>query len=204
MESVELKVKTILPTVENVLKRLNYNPKITRLDKNILDQIKKILNDVKRLIHPAGLFLDVNLNEVGNDYVILENKKISSKRLSDVLKKSRIATIIIATIGNEISIETEKKLKEESFTEAVIIDAIGSESVEAFVNYIEEIIARRKRLYGLRPTMRFSPGYGDLPLRYQADLLNFTGADRIGVSINKESFVLIPEKSITAIIGWEK
>ena len=50
-------------------------------------------------------------------------------------------------------------------------------------------------------TWRFSPGYGDLPLDLQGDLLTALNAQRrIGLTATANS-LLIPSKSVTALIG---
>ena len=48
---------------------------------------------------------------------------------------------------------------------------------------------------------RFSPGYGDLPIEIQKDFFRVLEPNRkIGVSLT-ESMMMIPSKSVTAIIG---
>ena len=54
---------------------------------------------------------------------------------------------------------------------------------------------------GLYLTDRFSPGYGDLPLTVQKDLCGVLDTRRtLGLTVN-ESMLLIPEKSVTAVMG---
>ena len=48
---------------------------------------------------------------------------------------------------------------------------------------------------------RYSPGYGDLSLSVQKDVLNILNADKIlGIKLG-ENLLMIPKKSITAIQG---
>ncbi len=50
-------------------------------------------------------------------------------------------------------------------------------------------------------TGRYSPGYGDFPIEMQSRLIKAVdGPKNIGLSVN-ESHILIPRKSITAIVG---
>ena len=57
------------------------------------------------------------------------------------------------------------------------------------------------RFPGMYCTDRFSPGYGDLPLSLQADFLRVLDAGRkLGITSN-ESFLLLPCKSVTAVVG---
>ena len=53
-------------------------------------------------------------------------------------------------------------------------------------------------------TWRFSPGYGDLPITLQREFVRVTDAEkRIGLTVN-EGGILLPRKSVTAIIGLSK
>ena len=78
-------------------------------------------------------------------------------------------------------------------------DAMASALTEQLSDAAEaEILAG---LPGLHPTWRFSPGYGDLPLTVQDDLLRSVNAEkRLGVTLS-ESGMLIPSKTVTALIG---
>ena len=50
-------------------------------------------------------------------------------------------------------------------------------------------------------TIRYSPGYGDFPLSFQKEILDFLDAYRkIGLSVTP-NYIMIPRKSITAVLG---
>ncbi len=199
----EFKLPYILPEEEDVIRRLNYNPKKTELEENVIFMIRDLINKSKDFIFPRGLTIDLSFNHVDNK-IILSDYEIVSTKLSNQLKYSKQLTIIAATIGYEILNKIQTMLKEENYTEAVILDAIASEAVESFVDYIQAILEREKKLYGYTPTMRYSPGYGDLSLDVNSYILNKLNAEKINLFVHPESKILIPEKSITAIIGWEK
>ncbi|MBR5109049.1 MAG: methionine synthase [Clostridia bacterium] len=82
---------------------------------------------------------------------------------------------------------------------AAMLNACGSAYVEAGCDEAqEEIAARYPSLY---LTDRFSPGYGDLPLQLQPDLLNALNAEkRLGVTLT-DTCLMLPAKSVTAVIG---
>ncbi len=85
---------------------------------------------------------------------------------------------------------------------AVIADSLASAAVEQVCNIAEEEI--KLKLSDFNFTWRFSPGYGDFPLEVQGDFLKVLDAPkRIGVNITK-SLMLIPTKSVTAVIGLSK
>ena len=51
---------------------------------------------------------------------------------------------------------------------------------------------------------RYSPGYGDFPLAAQRTLLGLLDASRqVGVSLT-DSLLMVPSKSVSAIIGVKK
>lgn len=108
--------------------------------------------------------------------------------------------VFVATIGLGID-KLISKYARISPTKALIFQAIGAERIEALCDHFcadlkAEIIQEGK---SIRP--RFSPGYGDFPLEVQRELLQKTGASkRIGVTLT-ESLLMVPTKSVTAVVG---
>lgn len=79
-------------------------------------------------------------------------------------------------------------------------DAVSSAMIEAVC---DEVQARLAAEYGAL-TPRFSPGYGDLPLAVQPLLLaRLDAMRRIGVTLN-DALLMIPKKSVTAMIGVKR
>jgi cobalamin-dependent methionine synthase I len=82
--------------------------------------------------------------------------------------------------------------------EAVILDAGASILAEQCADILEETIRAENSCF---VTGRYSPGYGDFPVEMQGRLIReIDGPRTIGLTTN-ESHILIPRKSITAIIG---
>lgn len=89
----------------------------------------------------------------------------------------------------------------ENVTKGIIFDACATTLIESFCDYIEEEI---KEKVCTDITSRFSPGYGDLDIGIQPKIINTLDAyRRIGITTN-ESLILLPKKSVTAIIGIGK
>lgn len=83
----------------------------------------------------------------------------------------------------------------------VVLDSCGIQAVEQIADIAEKEIEKKADAEGLHLTWRFSPGYGDLPLETQRDLVSVLDLPRkIGVSLT-ESCLMVPSKSVTAIIG---
>jgi hypothetical protein len=86
--------------------------------------------------------------------------------------------------------------------DSVIMDACATALAEQVMNAAEaEIRLERESAVPVYFTGRFSPGYGDLPLSIQPDILRLLDAPRrIGLSAT-DTHILIPRKSVTAVIG---
>ena len=81
---------------------------------------------------------------------------------------------------------------------ALMMQAIGAERIEALCDAFCSDI-EKERGVSLRP--RFSPGYGDLPLSVQKDIITLLDTPkRIGLALN-DSLLMSPTKSVTAFAG---
>ena len=81
-----------------------------------------------------------------------------------------------------------------SAADLLIVQAIAATAIE---QYIDDETAS----WGEKLLPRYSPGYGDLPLSVQPDFLAALDAQKtLGITLT-ETFLMIPSKSVTAIIG---
>ena len=71
-------------------------------------------------------------------------------------------------------------------------------------NKCQKEIEQKALAEGLYVRPRYSPGYGDLSLEYQSDFLQvLEAAKKIGIVLS-EGGVMIPEKSVTAVMGLSR
>lgn len=132
--------------------------------------------------------------KIERDICLFEGETVKSAALSKVLKNANKVILLSVTAGIEIDKLISKACIQNSAS-AFYIDAIASAGIESYIEYITDSISE-----GLNTTNRFSPGYADFPLEFQAFLLNRLNAERIGIKLSKDYF-MIPTKSITAVIG---
>ena len=106
--------------------------------------------------------------------------------------------LLAATLGAEVE-SLIRRAAGRDMAEAVILDAAGSAAVEELCDSFCADLAA-----ALAPrclTGRFSPGYGDMPLSDQFALFRVLDVSRrIGVTLS-DSALMIPQKSVTALIG---
>ncbi len=110
------------------------------------------------------------------------------------------AALAVVTLG----FPCEMLLKREQALGAaagVMADACASALVEGAANEVSRLLEEDARSRGLRTGQRFSPGYGDLPLSVQQEFIAAVGADKaLGISVTPAN-LLIPTKTITAVVG---
>lgn len=106
--------------------------------------------------------------------------------------------LMCATLSSDVD-KLIRSYEAEGVEKAFIADALASAAVEQVCNKAESLIQSAVGNYSF--TWRFSPGYGDFPLEIQKDFINITEADKkTGLTVT-ESLILIPRKSVTAVMG---
>lgn len=131
----------------------------------------------------------------GEDGIVFDFGTVKSEGLRKNLDGCKRAFVFAATAGAEID-RTMKRLSLISEADSMVYSCIASSGVERWCDYINGELAKKHKL---KP--RFSPGYGGISLTVQKDIFDFLDVHRkIGVSLT-ESFMMVPVKSVTAIIG---
>ena len=126
--------------------------------------------------------------------------KVASASLTKRLDGCEKIVVFCATVGADID-RLIAKYNILSPATAVMLQALGSERVEALCDMICERISNDAAEKGYSCKARFSPGYGDLPLNLQREIFDALDCTRkIGVTLNENLFMK-PTKSVTAIIG---
>ena len=131
-------------------------------------------------------------------YLPEAGETLTGRLAVNMLAECDTAVILLCTLG--AAFETMQRAQEaRDIARAVVLDACGSAWAEAGCDAAEAEIG--KRFPDRYRTDRFSPGYGDLPLESQGWILRALNAGRrLGVT-ETASHLLIPAKSVTAVIG---
>ncbi len=129
---------------------------------------------------------------ITGDEIDLTFTKTTSSSLAVNLRGCRRIVLFAATVGispDRLSL----KYSRISPIKSLLIESIAAERVEALCDVFSSAYENT------RP--RFSPGYGDLSLDLQRDIISALDAGRkIGLTLN-ESLLMTPTKSVTGIIG---
>ncbi len=173
--------------IENLnLKNVNYymGQRNGQAAEGMPERIDKALKALLPVFDGKVCFMETDMPDW--DSVDLKRHLIGCKRV----------IMMAATMGAEADRE-RMKAAVKSPVDQLIYDAIGTEAIE---NVCDTFCDEMKERYG-ELTSRFSPGYGDLALEYQRDMIALLDTNRkIGLSLT-ESLLMSPTKSVTAIIG---
>ncbi|HWR62398.1 MAG TPA: methionine synthase [Clostridia bacterium] len=119
------------------------------------------------------------------------------------LEKSVKCAVMAVSLGLEI----DKRLSFYSrtdLTRSLVFDACAAAAVEALCDEVQERIEAEAGELGLQITARFSPGYGDFSIDIQKELIRTLKTyEKFGLGVN-ESSIMIPRKSVTAVIGMQE
>jgi hypothetical protein len=165
-----------------------------KMDDGLKDIYTSCVKKVYEVSSPRAVFkrLDISVSESTVDFGFM---KVSSKSLAKNLSGCQEAFIFAATLGIGVDRAYERIVRA-SQANATVFSAVASSFIESFCDYVNEKLAK-----DLVTRPRFSVGYGDFLLEHQKDILSFLEADkRLGLCLTK-SYMMVPVKSVTAIIG---
>ena len=108
------------------------------------------------------------------------------------------AIIFCVTLGVQTD-ELIRRAQSQDMLQSLALDCAADAAVEQVCDQIETQL--QGKFPGCFFPYRYSPGYGDLPLALQGELLALLDAPRrVGLTAST-SHILIPRKSVTAILG---
>lgn len=170
----------------------------TPVEESLLRQLQDIVQIVQAEITPCvvtrafGMDADFNLENTvfapeGND-------------IHRLLAQCSSTILMAATLGAQ-SERLLLRWQARSSADALLMDAVLSAAIEAVCDQQERELRKAYAAKGLYLTDRFSPGYGDMPLRQTRDICAVLQADKtVGLTVSG-SGIMIPRKSVTAILG---
>lgn len=133
--------------------------------------------------------------KLSNSDVLLPGQDIT-----ELLTEADSCLLLAATLGITAD-NLIRRAEPADISHALLLDALASAAVENLCDQVQAWLEQKFAKENLFLTNRFSPGYGDLPLAMQRPLILLLDAGRqIGLTVS-QSHLLLPRKSVTAIIG---
>ncbi len=155
---------------------------------------------LEKAADPRFLYEIVPLSLGAEHTVDMGFLQTQSRNLSRNLLGCRQAAVMAATLG----IGTDRMINRMfhlDAAKATVMQAAAAAMIEAWCDVCQETIRQEAARRGLFLRPRFSPGYGDFPLKSQKAILQGLQAQKkIGLTVT-DSLMMIPVKSVTAVIG---
>lgn len=188
-----------------ILVRLGHSQVRTQVSPAQRDALEATMNAGFALCEPQGCWRRLGIAEHRDEAVVLEDGiTIDSASLARLLRDSVAVAIMATTMGPDIVEATSKAVSRGDGVTAVTYDAVGGQTADAAMNWVNDLIRQQISRQGEHLTKhRFSPGYGDLHLEVQRSIYRWLQLDHLGLSLTS-SCMLTPEKSVTAIAGIER
>ena len=131
------------------------------------------------------------------------NIALPGQAIAGLLADCEYALLFAATLGGTVD-DIIRRRQISDISAALMLDACASAAIEDICDQLEQQLSIAIQAQGYHLTHRFSPGYADLPLDLQQPLCTVLDATRrIGLTVSP-SDILIPRKSVTAIIGLSR
>ncbi|MFH1636911.1 MAG: vitamin B12 dependent-methionine synthase activation domain-containing protein [Candidatus Woesearchaeota archaeon] len=183
-----------------ILNELNIKIKRSRLERRIMgpagkiedwisEEIDQCLQECTPRAKGAYSFFEC---KVDSEKIELGGEIFHSKFLAKRFHYAKDLGLFIVTIGPKI----EEKSKCKDPLQSFIYDAIGSEYAESSANALQKFIENEEG----HKMKRYSPGYNDWDISDQEKLFKLVDGKAIGVRLT-ESNIMMPEKSVSGIIG---
>ena len=157
------------------------------------DEAQRLVNS---LIRPAAAAAVFEI-ERKDGKLFAADTELKGNSIKKLLADCKKCVVMAITVGFEVDMKISA-LGSTSPALSLLADAAASSAVEDACDACCESL---EKALGAKLTMRFSPGYGDLPMDIQPALLALTNARRdLGLTVGS-GFMLSPIKSVTAIAG---
>jgi hypothetical protein len=195
--------ETLLPSVgsEELLSVSGIKNGNKNVSREIKGTLKQVLEEAPALLSPRCVVKTCPVSSIEKDRVMLAyGQSFQGKSLGNLLEGSSSIFISCVTIGSKLEEEVSALLQEKCFLKAYLLDAFGSVIVQKASKRVESLISDEARLQNLNTSVALSPGDFGWPLNEQKMIFNLVSAEKIDVELT-DSFVMIPLKSITFIVG---
>ena len=166
-----------------------------------LAEVSPEIMGTAREIYLAGLDIASPVAVVAE----LKGDRVDEGLLPETLRDCAHYHFMLLTLRRAIDEWIDRFFAEGEPLRGALLDAWGSEAVEALAQNIDEQLrAAHAEMSG---TIRFAPGYGGFDVRMNAawlDLIKWNTRSDIDVDVDRNTGIIAPRKSIVCAIGWRK
>lgn len=187
---------------DKIYSRLGFAKGKTHVSEEQIAMVQGYIQEAVDLIDLKGAALRVPITAIDEFRVrLLDGVIFESESLAKFFKNCQEVLFMGTTGGAKIMEAIKRNSAGADVTKAVVLDAVASEIVDAGLGWIMDYFSYElRRENKILTENRFSAGYGDLSLDNQEIIYNALELKELGVSLT-ETYILVPEKSVTALAG---
>lgn len=184
--------------IKEVLRYINVP--YLKADDQIKIQIQEVYKELEAIAQIRYTYQKFGLEKNNNEIRLSETSiNMTSKDLTGIFKNCEKVYVLAATLGGEVD-KKITSIQQVDMLKALLYNACANVMIESACDEVEREIMECLE-EGKYLTMRYSPGYGDVSLKIQGELLSVLNTTRkIGLTTTKTG-MLLPIKSVTAFIG---
>lgn len=159
------------------------------------DKIQSVVAEISKVTSAIYSACELVVTINNGSCICTNGLTIAGESFAKIAGGCRKIMVLGATLGTGVD-RLIRRMSAVSYAEGFIYDAVASAMVEGLMN-----LATVRTTSGKEHTHRFSPGYGDMPLDLQGEIIALLDAGkRMGITLNK-SKLMSPSKSVTAFVG---
>jgi len=171
--------------LREVVRLLGYTPGRRPPTPPVAARIEEMVAESRGLVEPRGCYGLKTLAEVP---------------ASGPFRGAERIAFSVTTIGPGVERRVAELSARGETLRALILDAVGSASVEAVTDVVNAEICRRIGQAGVYTSRRISPGYRSWPIEGQVEIFRLLPSRQSGVTL-KPTFFMEPRKSVSAAIS---
>lgn len=180
---------------EETLRYLRYTDQVITQEQDAL--IDSAIAEVLEYASPRTVHRIFDLNEKDGLLTIDAELDLHFSDLQKLLSGCGSCLLIAGTLGVQLD-QRMRYVSRFDMAKYVIMDAAANALVEEICDTLQQSLPFASL------TFRFSPGYGDVPIALQKQLLQVLDAGRrIGLTLTS-NMLMMPQKSISGIVGIGK
>jgi len=182
--------------------RLGYKKGKTDIGAAMRKRVDAQIDEAMNIIKLRGSAAMIDIKGIDEARTVLENNiELKSVELARMLNGCGELLFMGSTAGREIVDMIRGKSRVNDMACAVVYDAVASEVVDKAIDWISALYNRRLSRENKRLTRRrYSAGYGDFLLDNQKIICETLMMKKLGVGLT-QNYMLVPEKSVTAVSG---
>ncbi len=189
------------PPLRQVYSRMGFKPRQAEIPSALQPMVDEVIKLGHSLLQPRAVWEVKPLQIQSPDRLIVNGGfTIESEKVFRRMEGSTELVLAAVTLGPALDEKVAELSDSDDLTRAFLLNAYGAEAAEALMSSLNRVITDWAKERNRETTRRFSPGYGDWHISAQKELLRLLQAEKIGIRLT-EQFMMLPEKSVSAIIG---